>query len=226
MRTVFKPLLPAISWAWREWLDLLFPIACLGCGVPGTLVCARCEAGFQQAPAAAKQAYARLPLDSVTAACAMTGLASRVVHSLKYRGVHTLSPYMGARMAQAFAATRYEVDLVVPVPLHPARRRWRGYNQAERLAQVVAAAFRLELNTSLLERRVKTPPLAFSAGIEERRRSVAGAFACTARADGARVLLVDDVITTGSTTEAAAVALREAGAEFVHTLTFAMRARS
>jgi ComF family protein len=114
-----------------------------------------------------------------------------------------------------------EWDALVPVPLHWARRWRRGFNQAEVLARAVARQHRLPVLRGSLRRLRATPPQ--QGDIEARRRNVRDAFAVTAGTDvaGLRLLLVDDVFTTGATVDACARVLLRAGAADVGVLTLA-----
>jgi ComF family protein len=143
-----------------------------------------------------------------------------VVHAFKYRGMTVLAGPMASLLADAAKWT--PVDLIVPVPLSGLRKRTRGYNQAELLARSLAAELGVPAQPRSLVRKQHTPPQARSADAESRRRNVAGAFACReASLAGRRVLLVDDVTTTGATLGACATALKLAGATSVHALAFA-----
>ncbi len=112
-------------------------------------------------------------------------------------------------------------DVVVPVPLHRSSERERGYNQSELMARVVAADADLPFGRRLLRRVRKTAPQIAMAAYEDRRRNIEGAFECRDDLDGQRVLLIDDVVTTGSTMSACAEALKAAGARSVWGLALA-----
>lgn len=129
-------------------------------------------------------------------------------------------------LAGYLEGSRIEFDILVPVPLHPKRLRRRGYNQsallAENLGQLIGA---LVAKDVLLQRR-NIPSQTQLSG-KERRRNVIGAFECRDRKlRGKRVLLIDDVCTTGATLDACAVTLKEAGAAAVWGLTLARESQS
>ncbi|HLA78960.1 MAG TPA: ComF family protein [Vicinamibacteria bacterium] len=152
------------------------------------------------------------------------GVLRTLLHELKYHGRRKVA----ARLAEALltlpgVASVVEPGVVlVPVPLHPRRRRERGYNQSELLAQELAKRAGLEVAAPALVRRKDTAP---QTGLRaaSRRANVAGAFAVRKRARivGRTVVLVDDVCTTGATARACAHALREAGVRGVRLLTAA-----
>jgi ComF family protein len=102
-------------------------------------------------------------------------------------------------------------ELLVPVPLHDARLRHRGYNQADELARYMSRALGLPRAPLLLERTRATSAQSLASGAERRQR-VRGVFRCTRPLQGERLALIDDVLTTGSTAQAAAEALLAAGA--------------
>ncbi len=146
-----------------------------------------------------------------------------VIRALKFGRLEYLGRHLAERLApildrapggasRGARAGTPDADLVVPVPLHWRRRLARGYNQAEAIARPLAKRLGLE-HARVLRRRRATPPQT-ALEREQRVRSVRGAFALRRRHDprGRRVLLVDDVVTTGATLEAAAACLRRAGA--------------
>jgi len=148
-------------------------------------------------------------------------LATAIV-LLKYEQVTTLGDWFAARLQETIVACAHGLtaDVVVPVPLHADRLRERGYNQAEMIARPLARRLGLRLESYLLARtRPRPPQLVLSRS--ERWDSVRGAYATRAgvRVDNLRVLLVDDVFTTGATLDSCARALRKAGAAQVNGLT-------
>lgn len=138
-----------------------------------------------------------------------------VIHRYKYNRALWFEPFLAELLISRAAPElgRGQWDWIVPVPLHPAKEREREFNQAERLATRLSAATGLPLNTRLVRRVVPTRTQTLLSR-EERLANVRRAFALRrgARLDGKRLVLVDDVMTTGATTSACARALREGGA--------------
>lgn len=138
----------------------------------------------------------------------------RSIHLLKYQRARALAEALGACLAQVpeFKAPLAQVDALVPIPLHPSRQRERGYNQSEDIARGLAQALGIPLYTDLLVRRRATSQQA-KLDVEARRQNVQGAFALGRSVPtGARLCLVDDVVTTGATLDACARTLTQAGA--------------
>jgi ComF family protein len=141
---------------------------------------------------------------------------------LKYEEVTRLGDWFAARLAEVVAREAFRAEVVVPVPLHPDRQREREYNQAELIARPLARRLRRKQAAYLLIRtkpRPARPVLSRKADWD----SVRGAYATRKglRVDKLRVLLVDDVMTTGATLDACARALKSAGASSVLGLTVA-----
>ncbi len=143
---------------------------------------------------------------------------------LKYQAVTPLGGWFGARLAEVVAGQPKELaaDVVVPVPLHATRLRERGYNQAELIGRPLASRLGLPFRSCLLV-RTRPRPDKLKLTRQERWSTVRGAFAMreAGRVDNLRVLLVDDVLTTGATLDACARALRKAGAARIAGLTVA-----
>ncbi len=148
------------------------------------------------------------------------GPARELVHALKYGGWRVAAGPMASAMAREIGARLRGADLLVPVPLGARRRRERGHNQAELLAEALAARCALPVVAGLLERSRETRTQT-ALHPEQRRANVAGAFRATRSLGGAKVVLVDDVLTTGATLASAARALAAAGAATVGAVSFA-----
>jgi ComF family protein len=201
-------------------LDLLYPPRCVGCEREGAYLCPDCTAGLPLL-SEGEAVWGGGPLDGIVAPFIMSGAAREAVHRLKYSGLRAIAPLMGRMMAERLGARAVAADLVVPVPLHPRRKRQRGYNQAELLAREVSRSLMLPLDAQGLVRVGHAGQQARAAGREERRANVAGAFLARRAFSGLAVLLVDDVATTGATLESCAKEVRQAGARSVWGLTFA-----
>ncbi len=156
------------------------------------------------------------------------GLLVKAVVLLKFEPLAPLGKWFADRLAELVERNRelLAADVVVPVPLHRDRLRERGYNQAELIARPLARRLRLPCRSVLLV-RTRPRPDKLHLTLEERWSSVRGAFAARpgSQVDNQRVLLVDDVMTTGATVDACAKALRDAGAKSVVSLTVARAAR-
>ena len=149
---------------------------------------------------------------------------ARAIALLKYHPVAPLGGWFAARLAELIARQpeAFAADVVVPVPIHATRLRERGYNQAELIARPLAKHLDLPLRSYLLV-RTKPRPNKLKLTRQERWRTVRGAYVMRqgTRVDKLRVLLVDDVFTTGATLDACARALRRAGASNVVAVTVA-----
>jgi len=149
---------------------------------------------------------------------AYEGALRKLIHLFKYGGMRRLARPLGALLADALPRDR-QFDLVTAVPLHWRKRWLRGFNQSELLGKAIARARGIRMR-SVLRRQGATRA---QAGLSnaQRRENVAGAFRARRRVAGLRILLIDDVMTTGATAGACAVALKKAGARSVSLLTLA-----
>jgi ComF family protein len=144
------------------------------------------------------------------------GALQTLLHELKYGGKTGVGEALGIRLGEQLRLNGVAGPgaVVLPVPLHPVRQRERGYNQAEILSRAVASEIGGELEPKLF-RRVKNTPTQTPLGQEERSGNVRGAFALSSqgaeRLRGREILVIDDVITTGSTLRACGAALRHWG---------------
>jgi ComF family protein len=235
----------AWSLAARLVLDIALPTLCVACREPvaGVGVCAECWAklsfiaqpycprlgipfvydpgpGLLSMEAIANPpAYAR-----ARAAVRYDDVARTLVHALKYHDRTDLAPAMGRWMARAGEELIAEADLLVPVPLHW-RRGWsRRYNQSGALARVIEQQSGVRVASDVL-RRIRPTPQQIGLNRSQRASNVQGAFKAaadrTAAIHGRRVVLIDDVLTSGATADACARALLRARAAQVDVLVFA-----
>jgi ComF family protein len=160
-------------------------------------------------------------MEGIEAAFLMEGLAREMVHRLKYGNLRAIAPVMAELMVEQVSVGDGPIDIVVPVPLHGKRERQRGYNQAHLLAREVAKLLAIRFEPKGLARRQDTPSQVGLEGIEARRANVSEAFEARTAFPGPRVLVVDDVCTSGAMLEACATALKARSATNVQGLVFA-----
>ena len=224
---------------WDQFLALILPPRCVGCRRLGVCLCPECTSRFPRVKApfcalcggtavtgglCARCSTTPLQIDSIRSVVYFEGTLREAVHLFKYNGRTTLAEPMGDLMAAYWKQNRMEVDVVVPVPLHAVRLRERGYNQAALLAHEMARRVGLAIDEGVLVRQRATASQV-DLDVRQRRENVRAAFRCSSdRLAGKRVLLIDDVCTTGATLEACSVALSEGGVRSVQALTLA-RAR-
>lgn len=205
-------------------IDLFLPPACLLCSQPlppasepqsfctscrsdlpplGKSYCSRCAQPFNGS--ASKHlcgtCLKRTPAFSrVHAACSYQGSVKEAIHHLKYRDQVILAQPLGQLLLSTAEAsiTSFKPDCIIPVPLHTSRLRSRGYNQALEIARPLAHKLRVPLDTGLLQRTRKTRQQQGLSAIE-RRDNLRNAFTLTKATSARKVLLVDDVMTTGET---------------------------
>ncbi|MGQ9516524.1 MAG: double zinc ribbon domain-containing protein [Anaerolineae bacterium] len=235
-----RPAHQSLAGAWHSLLNWLFPIHCLGCHAPGAAICPTC-AGTIRYPTRqfcascgrpaeltrpgeiCRHCLAGLPaLDADFSAAFATGVLRQAIHQFKYAGQSHLAGPLADILLTWWRHYAFPVELVIPVPLHPLRERERGYNQARLLSRRFSAGAGLPHDPHALQRHRPTRPQV-GLNANQRRENVAGAFTCVAPSAvaGKRILLIDDVTTTGATLASAAQALRQAGASAVSALTIA-----
>jgi len=199
---------------WNRLLDALYPpdVACALCGRETLLdearLCDDCRASLQPSPAF----ICPSGLDGITAAFRYSGGARNGVRALKYQNQVRLAPFFASAIT---LPEGWQIDCVVPVPLHPLKKWLRSYNQSDYLAQEVCKRYKLQQQNNLLRRTRFTKSQTTLNGFD-RERNVSQAFLASPEARGRSILLVDDVTTTHSTLLACAIALRKAGAVRVY----------
>jgi ComF family protein len=194
----------------RCWTQVRFirPPFCERCGLPypGDLTapfeCSNCR-------------EMELHFHSARSAVVARGMVREVIHRYKYQRALWFEPFLADLLVREAkpALSGQHWDFIVPVPLYPVKQREREFNQAERLAFHLSAATAIPLNQKLLRRVISTATQTLLTR-EQRAKNMRGAFSVPGNSglDGERIVLVDDVFTTGATTSACAKALRDAGA--------------
>lgn len=212
-------------------VHFVLPPVCAGCGAVDQEFCDSCQATVAWVEEPVCRRCGRLsfpvgslcyvcqldppPLERIRAATYYLNPIRKILHKMKYEGFFALARPLGGIMVAAWPRWQHQPDLVLPIPLHPRRRRERGYNQSELLTDVLQKNLGLATVSGALNRRRHTrPQLGLTA--DQRRANVLGAFIANPDlVQGKRIMLVDDVYTSGSTLTAAAEALQQAGARSV-----------
>jgi ComF family protein len=226
---MFRRLRITVNLGKLSWLTIgqqmtssLVPPLCVLCGGPGQQgnelwgldLCQHCEASCPCPPA--PDAHSTAPLDTAKVLFLYEDPVDRLITGLKFRGELACARVLGTLLARHILALGTRLpQVLVPMPLHAARYRERGFNQAEAIAAHLASRTGVEVDSSMLQRvRATLPQTTLNAA--RRRRNCEGAFAVRpGQRVPPRVALLDDVMTTGSTAAAAAQALRQAGARHV-----------
>jgi competence protein ComFC len=231
--------LTAIQDNFWQIIDWLYPPSCCSCGKIGKLICDDCYSNLQK-PGINACSLCGEPLKksgiclrcrthpphfhSLRSLGYFTGSLRDAIHSLKYQRNFGLGDFFSAPLAQIIQRERWQIDLVTAVPLNKKRRKERGYNQAEVLAKPVARKMGISYSSNLIQ-RIKHTNSQVGLSLLERQNNVADAFlAIPALVKSKNVLIIDDVATTGSTMDACAKALMDAGTKNVFALTLAKTA--
>lgn len=229
-----------LRYAIRLTADLLFPARCVHCGVDGELFCQKCEAdstrlrlsevckrcGLPSAKDTCEACFLDPPsLDRVFPAFAFDPSIRDAITAFKYNDIRALAPRLGSLLADALPeSTHRSTNVIIPVPISRSRLRHRGYNQSELLARQVSdfpEDVSVPVDSKKLVRLRDQGPQANAQSLSERTANMIGTFEAVGAVSGVRILLVDDVMTSGSTLNACASALKEAGAAWVGALVLA-----
>ena len=208
-------------------LDLIYPrrAECMGCGTRAGFerdwLCEDCRQALADRWLGAAPPPEGGLIEGAAYAYRYGGPAGGMVRNLKYRGVSRLAEPMGRHMAKAFGALQpAHIDFVTPVPMHVRRARARGGNHALLLARQVGMSLDLPVAEALARTRNTRQQARLSDA--ERLKNLDGAFSVIGDLQGKRVLLVDDVCTTGATANACAAALLQGGASAVLLVCFCL----
>ena len=209
------------------WIDaligLFYPSVCAACGNTlykwERLVCVRCrnflpKTGYEQNEdnPLAQLFYGKVRLKAVTACFFFSkeGKVQHLIHELKYKGNADAGIFLGQELGKSIkeALLFQDIDYLIPVPLHPKKKKQRGYNQSTLIAQGVSEVTGIPVDESFLVRQVNTATQTHKSK-EERWQNVKDIFEVRhlEQLEGKYVLLIDDVLTTGATLEACALKL-------------------
>jgi ComF family protein len=226
----------------QEVLDLLLPPHCALCKHSGNVLCPSCKQQLQplhglprcyhchkalnkalnKGSLCSSCLYSPLQLNGLRAYANYEGALRSCIHALKYDGQVRLAQPLGSLLTQTYSSFAMQADCLVPLPLHSTRQKQRGYNQATLLARVCSQQLGLSLSENLVFRYRET---ASQVGLtaQQRQQNVLNAFYCptTRTIFQRRIIIIDDVCTTGATLEACARTLFQAGASSVWGLVLA-----
>lgn len=220
--------------------DFVFPKKCLGCGRIGAYICPNCFSKieiieFPICPICQRQAVGgkthpgcqtKYGLDGLIVAARFKGVVRNAIVKVKYKWSYDISGVLVDLLAKSLWRFNFVSDaILVSIPLHPRRKRWRGFNQAEILTGELCKKFG-QRRMNLLQ-KVKVTKAQVGLTKKERKENINGAFSFKNEADrslvmGKDFILVDDVFTSGATTSEAGKVLKRAGAKSVFVMTVAL----
>lgn len=218
-------------------LDSFFPRRCVGCGKGGSFLCHECKkklpslhpplcprCGTTQASGILCFNCRKRPgvIDGIRSPFRFEEVIRKAVHELKYKHLKALSFCLAELLAKYLEEHNLPGEILVPVPLHPRRLRERGYNQSLLISRDLGKLITIPVLDNCLVRVKEVRPQVKTAAVEERWSNVVDAFICQdGRVKDKRIILIDDVCTSGATLESCAVALKKQGAISVWGLTIA-----
>jgi len=223
---------------WQFFLEAIFPKNCFGCDKEGEYFCSACFNKVNLLPIAecflchnktaldglCQTCQEQVKIDKIWPALSYKDPAVKdLIENLKFSRIEEIASILAKFMIIRLKERNFEKELsgfeIMAVPLYPKRRAWRGFNQAELLAKIVSTEYNLTFNDSLV-RKKKTKQQALL-NKEQRKINMINSFALKNRIDGKKIILIDDVITTGQTIMGAVEEIIKGGAERVIVLTAA-----
>ncbi|HEY4382902.1 MAG TPA: ComF family protein [Ktedonobacteraceae bacterium] len=225
----------------QQALDIVFPVECVLCARVGSVLCSDCQPQLQVQQNYTRCAHCHAPLTEngqclpcsvhplrlhgLRAYAGYQGALRQCIHALKYDGQTRLAQPLGALLAQTYHRYGMQADYLIPLPLHNTRQKQRGYNHATLLTRACAEQLGVLVHEELVIRQRATPS---QVGLtpQQRHQNVSGAFSIlptvtTRTIFKRRLIIIDDVCTTGATLEACAETLLSAGARSVWGLVLA-----
>jgi len=205
---------------WDDFISLLFPRLCYGCGNHlvrnESLICTECyvmipRTNYHLEPdnPVAQLFWGRCRIEKAAAFSYYTrdSRIRKLIHQMKYKGAREIGAELGRIYAVSLMSSKFldDIDIIIPVPLHPSKVRQRGFNQSDEISRGISSVSGLPVDTATLVRKTVTQTQTRKSRYE-RWTNVSDIFYVTDedKLKGRHVLLVDDVITTGSTIEACA----------------------
>ena len=203
---------------WDDFISLLFPRLCCGCGTTlvknETLLCLDCffnmprtNYHLEKDNPVEKLFWGRCKIEKASAFSFYTqdSRIRKIVHSLKYKGMMDIGPMLGKMCANELKNSSFfeDIEVLIPVPLHPSKLRQRGYNQSELIVEGISEVTGISVDTTSLSRSMFTQTQTRRKRFD-RWLNVEGVFCVNdySAINGKHILLIDDVVTTGSTIEA------------------------
>ncbi len=213
-------------------LDLVFPPRCVSCKTLGLRICDSCAGGISWIdenlctrcglPLAGIKKHACIDpsgLGFIRSAAVFSGTIRKALHALKYYSDRTLADQLVGRVQGHWNPPSWDFDILVPVPLGRKREQIRGYNQSLLLAQALSRVVGIPVDAESLT-RIRETKSQVGLSVQDRKQNTANAFRASA-VGNRKVLLLDDVCTTGATLQSCADALIQAGSAWVGALTIA-----
>jgi competence protein ComFC len=202
-------------------LDFIYPPFCCYCQKIGKYLCHECYATIEFLSLPIQPRLEPLYLDQVISVCTYSNAIVPVIHSLKYKSVKDL----GILLAQLtyFSTAIPAAHVIVPIPIHSSRRKQRGFNQTEEVAKELSRLTKIPTQ-NILQKNRKTQTQAKTKSRAQRMKNIQNSFALQVKSHlplPPKVLLIDDVFTTGNTLNECAKVLKEHGCQKVFALTIA-----
>jgi ComF family protein len=199
-------------------IDLLFPPRCAGCGRVDSIWCETCQEELASTPFP-EHVRPLAPFAGMSSTAVHQGIIREAVQGLKYGNAPLLAKFLGERLVKQFQHMNWTIGMIVPVPLHTTRLAERGYNQAQLLSEQVAQSLQIPCSPNAVHRQRNTQSQV-TLNAAERQTNMTDAFqAHPPIVNNQRILLIDDVYTTGATLSACGQAILQAGAQAVYGLT-------